>query len=82
MHPKARVRGRSLYPGLTGVCLLALFAPGHAKADPLLPPVPPLIGPLVSGGLTIALTGQGLNVDRLGTYRLEEPPGGAGVLAG
>jgi hypothetical protein len=42
MYQRAQVHGRRLCSGLTGVCLLLLFAISHAKAGPLpLPPPPP-----------------------------------------
>ena len=80
MSPKAQLPGPKLSVCLIGVCLLVVAS--SARADPLLPPVLPLIGPLVAGQLSIPLSAQGLNIDRLGTYRLDGLPGGISGTSG
>ncbi len=39
MYQRAHVHNRNLCSGLSGVCLLLLFAFSNAKASPLTPPV-------------------------------------------
>jgi hypothetical protein len=72
MYQSAQVHSRKLCSGLSGVCLLLLFAISNAKASPLAPP-------LLSGTLFFNLTPTVDFVD-FGNYRLFQPgqtPSGA-----
>ena len=70
MYQRAQVHGRRLCSGLTGVCLLLLFAISHAKAGPL--PPPPLAPLLLNGTLLFNLIPRVDFVD-FGNYSLFQP---------
>src|SRR5215475_14185501 len=73
MYQRARVHGRRLCSGVTGVCLLLLLAIGRAKAGPLPPPPPvPLAPPLLNGTLLLNLTPRVDFVD-FGNYSVFQP---------
>ena len=65
MYQRARVHGRRLFPGLTGVCLLLLFAVSHARAAPLVPYV-------LNGTLFFNLIPP-VEFDIFGTYIVFQP---------
>lgn len=73
MYQRAQVHGCRLCSGLTGVCLLLLFAIGHAKAGPLPPTPPPPLAPfLLNGTLFFNLIPRVDFVD-FGNYSLFQP---------
>ena len=76
MYQRARVHRRSLCSGLAGVCLLLLFAIGHAIAGPLPPSPPPQLAPsLLNGTLFFNLVPR-VDFDLFGDYSLFQPEPG------
>ena len=76
MHQRAQVHGRRLCSGLIGVCLLLLFAIGHAKAGPLPPSPPPPLAPLLlNGTLSFNLIPR-VDFNLFGDYSLFQPEPG------
>ena len=75
MYQRAQVRGRRLCYGLTGVCLLLLFAISQAKASPLAPPPPPTpLAPLVLNGTPFFNLVPRVDFADFGNYSLFQPP--------
>src|SRR5436189_5638155 len=75
MYQKAQVRGRRLCSGVTGACLLLLFAIDHAKAGPLAPAH-------VVGQLFLNLTPPDpIAFDDFGVYSLLQSAGALGDSA-
>src|SRR5215472_3062299 len=76
MYQSARLHAHRLCCGLTGVCLLMLFAVSRAKAGPLPPPPPVPLAPFVlNGTLFLNLTPRVDFVD-FGHYSLFQPEPG------
>ena len=76
MDQRAQVHGRRLCSGLIGVCLLLLFAIGHAKAGPLPPPPPPPLAPLLLNGTLFFNLIPRVDFDLFGNYFLFQPEPG------
>jgi hypothetical protein len=79
MYQRGQVHGRRLFSGLTGVCLLLLFAVSHAKAGPLPPLPPPPLAPLLLNGTLVFNLVPRVDFVDFGNYSLFQPgqiPGG------
>jgi hypothetical protein len=73
MYQRSQVHGRRLCSGLTGVCLLLLFAASHAKAGPLPPPPPPPLAPLLLNGTLLFNLIPRVDFVDFGNYSLFQP---------
>ena len=76
MYLRAQVHGRRLCSGLTGVCLLLLFAISHAKAGPLPPSPPPPLAPFLLNGTLFFNLIPRVDFDLFGDYSLFQPEPG------
>jgi len=76
MYQSARHPARRLCSGLTGVCLLLLFAVNRAKAGPLPPPPPVPLAPFVLNGTLFLNLIPRVDFVDFGHYSLFQPEPG------